>query len=257
MKILAVGDVVGPLGLEYLSKNLRNYISKEHIDLTLVNGENASVGNGLCRADAEAILEAGADVITGGNHIWQKKDLRDFLYTRQRIIRPCNYPGQNSGSGYTIAEARGYRVLVINVMGIVFSEPLDCPFNAVERVLKREEGNYDFAVLDIHAETTSEKYALARYFDGRINCIYGTHTHIPTADEQILPLGSGYITDIGMTGAHDGILGVKTECIIHKLTTKLPTRFELAENDVRLNGVLFCLNTSTGKVEKIERVTLS
>ena len=256
MKILAIGDVVGPLGLEYLSKNLRNYISKEKISLTLVNGENASIGNGLCRADAEAILDAGADVITGGNHIWQKKDLRDFLDTSERIIRPCNYPGGNPGNGYTIADADGYRVLVINAMGIVFSDPLDCPFNAVERILKREEGNYDFATLDIHAETTSEKYALARYFDGRINCIYGTHTHIPTADEQVLPNGSGYITDIGMTGPHDGILGVKTECIIHKLTTKLPTRFELAEGDVRINGVLFHLNTTSGRVDMVERVRL-
>ena len=256
MRILAVGDIVGPLGVEYLSKKLRNYISAQRIDLTLVNGENASVGNGLSRADAESILDAGADVITGGNHIWQKKDLRDFLDESERIVRPCNYPGANAGNGYTIANVNGYRVLVINVMGIVFSDPLDCPFNAVERILQREEGSYDFATLDIHAETTSEKYALARYFDGRINCIYGTHTHIPTADEQILPGGSGFITDIGMTGAHDGILGVKTECIIHKLTTKLPTRFELAENDVRLNGVLFDLNTTTGKVEKIERVKL-
>lgn len=256
MKILAIGDVVGPAAIEYMSTRLRNYISSGRISLTLVNGENASVGNGLSRQDAEAILDAGADVITGGNHIWQKKDLRDFLDTSERIIRPANYPSQNPGNGYTIIDADGYRVLVMNVMGVVYGEPLADPFETVERILKREEGNYDIATLDIHAETTSEKYALARYFDGRINIIYGTHTHIPTADEQILKGGSGYITDLGMTGPHDSILGVKSECIIHKLTTKLPTRFEIAEGDIRVNGALFELDPSSGRVSRVERVVL-
>ncbi len=256
MKILAIGDVVGPAAIEYMATKLRNFISAERISLTLVNGENASVGNGLYRADAEAILDAGADVITGGNHIWQKKDLRDFLDTSERMIRPANYPSANPGNGYTIADADGYRVLVMNVMGVIYGEALADPFETVERILKREEGNYDIAALDIHAETTSEKYALARYFDGRINVIYGTHTHVPTADEQILPRGSGYITDLGMTGPHDSILGVKSECIIHKLTTKLPTKFEIAENDLRVNGAMFELDPSTGKVSKVTRVTL-
>ncbi len=256
MKILAIGDVVGPAAIEYMSKKLRNFVSAEKVSLTLVNGENASIGNGLSRADAEAILDAGADVITGGNHIWQKKDLREFLDTSQCIIRPANYPSTNPGSGYTVADADGYKVLVMNVMGVIYGDPLADPFETVERILKREEGNYDIATLDIHAETTSEKYALARYFDGRINVIYGTHTHIPTADEQVLPRGSGYITDLGMTGPHDSILGVKSECIIHKLTTKLPTRFEIAENDLRVNGALFELDPSTGRVSKVTRVTL-
>ncbi|MBQ4602013.1 MAG: YmdB family metallophosphoesterase [Clostridia bacterium] len=256
MKILAIGDVVGPAAIEYMSKKLRNFVSAERVSLTLVNGENASVGNGLTRADAIAILDAGADVITGGNHIWQKKDLRDFLDTSERIIRPANYPSANPGNGYTIADADGYRVLVMNVMGVIYGDSLADPFETVERILKREEGNYDIATLDIHAETTSEKYALARYFDGRINVIYGTHTHIPTADEQVLPKGTGYITDLGMTGPHDSILGVKSECIIHKLTTKLPTKFEIAENDLRVNGALFELDASTGRVDKVTRITL-
>lgn len=256
MKILAIGDVVGPNAIEYLSGKLRNFISRERISLTLVNGENASVGNGLCRADAEAILEAGADVITGGNHIWQKKDLRDFLDTSERIIRPANYPSQNSGNGYTIADADGYRVLCINVMGTVYGESLACPFETVERILNREEGNYDIAALDIHAETTSEKIALARYFDGRINIIYGTHTHVATADEQVLPKGSGYITDLGMTGPVDSILGVKTECIIHKLTTKLPTRFEIADGEIKAHGAIFTIDPSNRRVEKVERTVL-
>ncbi len=256
MKILAIGDVVGPLAIEYLASKLRKFVSENRVALTLVNGENASVGNGLARADAEAILAAGADVITGGNHIWQKKDLRDFLDTDSRIIRPANYPSANPGCGYTIADADGYRVLCMNVMGVVYGEPLDDPFATVERILEREDGNYDIAVLDIHAETTSEKMALARYFDGRVNVIYGTHTHVPTADEQVLPRGSGYITDIGMTGPHDSILGVKSECIIYKLTTKLPTRFELAENDMRINGALFELDPSTGIVKEVQRVRL-
>ena len=256
MKILAIGDVVGPAAIEYMASRLRNFVSREGISLTLVNGENASVGNGLSRQDAEAILDAGADVITGGNHIWQKKDLRDFLDTSSRIIRPANYPSANPGNGYTIADADGYRVLVMNVMGVIYGDPLADPFETVERILSREEGNYDIATLDIHAETTSEKYALARYFDGRISVIYGTHTHIPTADEQVLPKGSGYITDLGMTGPHDSILGVKSECIIHKLTTKLPTRFEVAENDLRVNAALFELDPSTGRATSVKRVVL-
>ena len=256
MKVLAIGDVVGPATIEYMQSKLRNFVSQNKISLTLVNGENASIGNGVSRADAIAILEAGADVITSGNHVWQKKDLREFLDESERIIRPCNYPPLSAGNGYTFFNADGYKFLVINVMGVVYGEALDDPFRTVEKILEKEKGNYDFATLDIHAETTSEKIALARYFDGRINIIYGTHTHVTTADEQILPKGSGYITDLGMSGPHDSILGVKSEIIIEKLTTKMPVRFEIAENDIRINGTLFTLDCDSGRCTNVERIVL-
>lgn len=256
MKILAIGDLVGPASIDYLSRTLRSFVSAEGISLVIVNAENASAGNGLNTADAKEVLSAGADVITTGNHVWQKKDLRDFLDSSDRIIRPANYPSVNPGNGYTIINIDGYRFLIMNVMGVVYGESLACPFETISRILEREEGNFDFSSLDIHAEATSEKLALARYFDGRINIIYGTHTHVTTADEQILPNGSGYITDLGMSGPHDSILGVKSECIIRKLTTKLPTHFELAENDMKINGTLFTLDTSSTKITAVRRITL-
>lgn len=254
MKILAIGDVVGPLGLEYLQANLRRFISENNIDLTVVNGENVSVGNGLSSTDAKAIRESGADIITSGNHIWKKKDIYDYLDSSAHIVRPCNYPAENPGMGYTCLNIGGYRILAINVMGTVFTAPLNNPIESVEKILCREEGNYDIAILDIHAEATSEKLAMGKYFDGRINVIFGTHTHIQTADLQIFPKGTGYITDLGMTGSHDGVLGVKTECIIYKLTKNMPVRFELSQGDVRSDGAIFELDDSSGKCIKAHRI---
>lgn len=242
MRILTIGDVVGTLGVEYLQHHLRRFITENKIDTAFVNAENASPGNGLTSACADMIFDAGADIITSGNHIWQKHDIYAYMDTHSNIIRPCNYPGSNPGMGYTNRNINGYRILAINVMGTVFTTPLDNPFECVEKILSRESGNYDIATLDIHAETTSEKLALGRYFDGRINVIYGTHTHIPTADLQILPNGSGYITDLGMTGAHNGVLGVKTDNIIYKFKTNMPVRFEPADDDVRCDGAIFELD---------------
>ncbi len=256
MKILAIGDLVGPNSIVYLNSVLRNYISQNNISLAVVNAENASVGNGLCREDAQAVLDAGADVITTGNHIWQKKDIYDFLDSCERIVRPANYPSQNPGTGCVIINAEGYRFLVMNVMGTVYTESLESPFDAVERMLTRNEGAYDFSILDIHAETTSEKIALARYFDGRINVIYGTHTHVTTADEQVLPGGTGYITDLGMSGPANGVLGVKTECILRRLTTKMPTRFEIADGEIEINGTVFDIDTNTKRVVSVTRIKL-
>lgn len=244
MKILAIGDVVGPAAIEYLSERLWKMRDKFALDLIAVNGENASIGNGLSRADAEALLAAGADVITTGNHVWQKFDLRDYLDDSPYIVRPANYPAANPGSGSTIIDAAGRRVLVMNVAGVVYGEPLADPFEAVEHMLKYNEGRYDLSVLDIHAETTSEKMALARYFDGRINVIWGTHTHVQTSDAQILPGGTAFITDLGMTGPKDSILGVKSELIIRKLRTHMPVKFEIAGGEVRGEGAIFTLDGS-------------
>ncbi len=255
-KILAIGDIVGPQAIEALGGWLRNYKSQQGIDLAVVNGENASVGNGIDVNSAKAILDAGADVITTGNHVWHKREIRSFLDDSPQIVRPANYPDAVPGVGYTVVDAGGYRCLVINVLGTTFMEPLSCPFATVERILDRQSGRYDFAVLDIHAEATAEKIALASYFDGRIAVIFGTHTHVQTADERILPKGSGFITDLGMTGPTDSALGVKLECVIEKLTTHLPVRFELAEGPVEICGALFIYDLDLGRVVKAERIRI-
>ncbi len=256
MKILALGDIVSPLAVEELGKRLWSYRKNNKIDFVVANGENASRGNGLDTDSAKAILEYGVDVITGGNHIWQKNNLREFLDSCSNIVRPLNFPPLSAGNGYTIVDCMGYKMLVMNVSGTIYMESLACPFESVERVITKEQGNYDISILDIHAEATSEKIALARYFDGKINCIFGTHTHVTTADEQILPNGTGYITDLGMCGPKDSILGVKSEIIIEKLRTKMPARFEFAENEIEFHGVVYDvdLSDSKPKIKSIERV---
>jgi len=251
MRILALGDIVSPLAVEELGKRLWSYRKQEKIDFVVANGENASRGNGLEADMARQILDYGVDVITGGNHIWQKNSLREFLDSSKYIIRPLNFPSSCAGSGYTIVDCQGYNVLVMNVSGTVYMESLSCPFMAVEGVLEREKGKYDVALLDIHAEATGEKYALARYFDGRVHGIFGTHTHVQTADEQILPKGSGYITDLGMCGPTDSILGVKSEIIIERMMTKMPSRFEFAEGEIKFSGVIVDIDISKNETKAI------
>ncbi len=254
MKILALGDVVSPAGVAYLTENLWRIRRENGVDFTVVNGENASVGNGLDPESANSILQAGADVITGGNHIFKKNSLHRMLDECDKVIRPANYPAGTPGCGYTITCADGYRILVMNVMGVIYCEPLYCPFETVEAILRREEGKYDISLLDVHAEATSEKMALGRYFDGRISAVFGTHTHVQTADEQIFPGGTGYITDLGFTGPHDSILGVKSEIITEKLRTHLPKRFEFAEGDVAATGALFDIDLSSGRCVSAQRI---
>ena len=251
MKILAIGDVVGPAAIEYLARNLGEFRRREGIDLVIANGENASVGNGLTAADAGSLLAAGADVITTGNHVWKWRDLRDLLDDRRDIVRPLNYPASAPGRGGAVIEARGRAVLVMNVMGTSYGEPLGDPFDAVERELAANAGRYDVAVLDVHAEATGEKAAIARFFDGRIAAVFGTHTHVRTADARVLPGGTGFITDLGMTGPGDGILGVRADCIIERLRTHMPTRFELASGPVTASGAVFDLDPAANRAVSV------
>lgn len=248
LRILTVGDVVGQNALDTLEKQLYSLRNEYRADFVVVNGENAAPGNGIDVPSAKTILSSGADVITTGNHVWKKKEIRDFLCDSERIVRPANYPPECPGAGYTILDCGGWRMLVINVMGTVYMDPLDCPFRCVDRILSREQGRYDFAVLDVHAEATSEKIALGRYFDGRIHVVFGTHTHVPTADLCILPGGTGYITDLGMTGPENSVLGVRTDIIIEKLKNHMPVRFELAPGPTVLCGACFTLDTDTRRV---------
>lgn len=255
MKILAIGDIVGSISIEYLSKHLSNVIRENSIDFVIANGENASEIKGLSKSDAEALYNLGIDFLTLGNHAFSRKDIYSFLDNNDhRIIRPCNFPSQSPGSGYSIVNINGYKILIINALGTMYMTPLNSPFEAIEKVLEREKGRYDFAILDIHAEATSEKLAVAHYFDGRIAIIFGTHTHVQTADEQILPKGSAYITDIGMTGPTNSILGTKVETIVNKFTTQMPQFFTVADGEVKAHGTIFDINPDSSRINSIVRI---
>ena len=253
MKILARGDVVGRHALEYLEKNLWSQRNMLGADMVIVNGENASDIYGIGAADAEALLSAGADLITLGNHAFGRRDIYTMLGDSQSIIRPANYPPLAPGGGYTILNVCGYKALCINIMGTALMESLACPFATVDRILDREAGNYDFALMDIHAESTSEKIALARYFDGRISVMFGTHTHVQTADEQILPQGSGYITDLGMTGPVNSVIGSDIGAVIDRMRTKISCRLTVADGDIKATGALFDLDTDTRCGKSVSR----
>ena len=254
MKILAIGDIVGIKSVEYLREKLWRLRGNLGVDMVVANGENASDIHGVGSAEAKALIETGVDLITLGNHTYGRRDICDLLSNEEWIIRPANYPPLAPGAGYTILKINGWRVLGINIMGTAFMESLACPFATVDRILDREKGHYDISVMDIHAESTSEKIALARYFDGRINVMFGTHTHVTTADERILPYGSGYITDVGMTGPDNSVIGAEIDAVIEKFRTKMPTRFKVADGNISAHAVLFDVDESAGRVRRVERI---
>ncbi len=254
IKVLCLGDVVGEEGTAAIEKSLPGLIRETRADLTIVNGENSADGNGISKDSAERIYDAGADVITGGNHTFRRREIYSALDDEEYLIRPANYPAEAPGMGYVIADVNGYRVLVINVLGCVYMDPMTPPHETIEKILRSEKGRYDLSVCDVHGEATSEKLFLGRYFDGRLSVLFGTHTHVATADCQILPGGTGYITDLGMCGSHNGILGVKTQSIVHKFTVKTPVLFEPATGNVKINGALFEVDEKTGKCVSARRV---
>lgn len=254
MRILALGDVVGVAAAEYLHEKLWRFRTAEKIDLVIANGENTSDIHGLSHADAETLLGAGVDLITLGNHAFGRKDLHGLLEEGTRVIRPANFPPEAPGVGETILNADGFRVLCVNAVGTVFLPEAESPFAAVSRILAREAGAYDFALLDFHAEATSEKQAIARYFDGRIAVIYGTHTHVQTADERILPGGTGYLTDLGMCGSSDGILGTETGSVLQKFLTGESVRFTAATGNISAEGAIFEVDPFSAKTVSVRRV---
>ena len=257
MRILALGDVVGKATVAYLQKHLWSIRQKEKIDAVVANGENASDIKGLCASDARALLDAGIDLITLGNHTFGMRDIYPVLENETRIIRPANYPPSAPGSGYSLLTVDGFRLLCINVSGRVYLDPLASPFDTVDRILEREKGQYDLAIMDIHAEATSEKLALGYYFDGRVHMMFGTHTHVPTADDSVLPKGTGYVSDLGMCGARGGILGMSEESVLTRYTTGLPARFTPASGALYADAVIFSIDENTKRTVKTERVTLS
>ncbi len=252
---MVIGDVTSPVGALHLEKNLWKIRSEYKIDFCVVNAENASFVTGASPDRCEQILKAGADVLTGGNHTLRNQSVYTYLDDTREALRPINFGDSAPGRGFGIFDANGYRVLVINAMGNLNIDPtLDSPFKYIDRALSEAEGKYDFSVLDIHAEATGEKLAIGYAYDGKINVIFGTHTHVPTADECVLPKGSGYITDVGMCGESGGILGMDAECIELRMRTKLPHKFKAASGEPRANAVIFSLDTSTSRTTSVKRI---
>lgn len=251
MRILCMGDAVGDGGVEYLRRGrLLSRLRRENeADLVIVNGENSAAGNGISRDSAEALFDAGADVITGGNHTFRRRDVAEYLDDAPYVLRPANYPDAAPGHGFCVIDCAGVRVLVVNLIGCVFMESQDSPFTVADRILAQMQGKYDLSVFDIHAEATSEKMALAAYLDGRASAVFGTHTHVATADAQILPRGTGYITDLGMCGSHAGILGVSTDVILRKYLVRTPVTFTPAVGREEAHGVLFAFSRDGRCVE--------
>ena len=255
MNILCVGDVVGSIGCMFLRKMLPGIKQEYSVDVCVVNGENAADGNGLTPSAAQHLFDSGADVITGGNHIFRRQALYELLDTFPALLRPANYPSSAPGQGVCVVDRGRYQVTIINLIGVVYMEPLACPFDSLDMLLKHA-GNPKFCIVDFHAEATAEKKALAYHADGRISALFGTHTHVQTADEQILPEGTGFITDVGMTGPINSVLGIRPEQAIAKMHGKLPVRFSTAEGPCKLNAVVMTLSDTTGKTTSNERLVI-
>lgn len=254
MNILFVGDIVGRPGRFALKERLGRLIDLHNADLVIINCENAAAGFGLTVDVAEELFAYGADVLTSGNHIWDKRDILDFLDAEERILRPANYPGDVPGRGSGVFRTNtGTKVGIINLEGRVFMNNLDCPFLAADRLVE-EMRDADAIIVDIHAEATSEKTALGWYLDGRVTAVVGTHTHVQTADERILPGGTAFITDVGMTGSRDGVIGMRREPVIQKFLTQRPVRFEVAKKDPALCAVIIDIDETSGRARQIKRV---
>ncbi len=254
MKIVCIGDVVGSAGCQYLREVLPAFKRQHGVDVCIVNGENAADGNGITPTAAEYLLDSGADVITSGNHVFRRPEMSAKLDESSMILRPANYPDA-PGVGMCTVDRGRYQVTVINLMGTVYMDALRCPFETLD-VLLEQASHPRFCVVDVHAEATAEKKALAFYADGRVSAIFGTHTHVQTADEQVLPNGTGYITDIGMTGPAVSVLGILPQNSIDKMKTKRPVRFTYAPGACMCNGALFTLDDQTGKCVSVERISL-
>ena len=258
MNILFIGDIVGRPGRELIRKGVRALAEKHEADLVIANAENAAAGFGITKDIGDTILEQGVDVMTSGNHIWDKKEVLEYIVTEPRLLRPANYPAGVPGRGsYVARTGDGREVGVINVMGRVFMTPIDDPFSLGTREAARLRARTPIVLVDMHAEATSEKIAMGWHLAGKVTAVVGTHTHVQTADDQILPGGTAYITDVGMTGPHDGIIGVEREPVINRFLTGLPSRFEAAKGMPKLHAVVITADTTTGEATSIERISLT
>jgi 2',3'-cyclic-nucleotide 2'-phosphodiesterase len=239
MRVLFVGDIVGSPGRQIVQDRLADIVTQRQIDLVIANGENSASGFGITPRLAEELLKMGIDVLTGGNHSWDRKEILEFLPHEPRLLRPANFPEGNPGSGLYLGTAKnGMKYAVLNLQGRVFLPAIDDPFRKADSELAKIPADVSFILIDMHAETTSEKIAMGWYLDGRVTAVVGTHTHVATADERVFPQGTAYITDVGMTGPHGGVIGMDRNGIIIKFLNGLPSRFEVASGDVQMNCVL-------------------
>ncbi len=257
MNILAVGDIVGSIGVTELQKRLKKIKKEYNIDFCIVNGENAADGMGITEKNFKDILLSGADCVTMGNHTWGKKEIFKFI-DDPKIIRPANYPEGVCGKGYGIYLVNGKKICVINAIGRAeINIMTDNPFLVVNSIIEKVKNDVDIIILDFHAEATAEKKAMAYYLDGKITAMFGTHTHVQTGDEQILEKGTAYITDIGMTGPKKSIIGMETEVALKRFLTSLPEKYKVATGEAIFNGVVFKINDENNKVEKIKRIYIN
>lgn len=254
MKVLFIGDVFGNPGRKAVKEMIHKLKKERQIDFCIANGENAAGGSGITYVVAQELYRAGVDGITLGNHTWSKREVTNFIDSDSNIVRPANYPSELLGKGSAILQGEKGKIGILNLMGRVYMDSIDCPFKAADRELEYLKAFVKVVVVDMHAEATSEKHALAWHLDGRVSCVLGTHTHVQTADERILPFGTAYISDVGMTGPYDGIIGVKRDIIIEKFITHMPVRFEVAHGPVQFNAVYMDIDEKTGKTMSIERI---
>jgi metallophosphoesterase (TIGR00282 family) len=255
IKILAIGDIVGKPGRQAVKALLPKIEKEEAIDFSIGNAENAAGGSGITREVCDELLGYGLDVLTSGDHIWRKKEVLDIINIEKRLLRPLNFPDGAPGSGSWIYQLKdGTSICVINIIGRVFMNTLECPFRTMRRELERVKEKTPVIIVDFHAEATSEKIAMGYFLDGLVSAVLGTHTHIQTADEKILPKGTAYITDLGMTGPYDSVIGRTVEEILERFITQLPTRFQVAENDIQLHGAILEIEAKTGRAVSIKRI---
>jgi len=258
VKLLFIGDIIGKPGREALSRELHRIVDRHRVDLVIANGENAAGGFGLTEETAQDLFKCGVQMITSGNHIWDKKDALEYIKREERIVRPANYPEGTPGKGSTIVRTPGgVKIGILNLEGRVFMNNLDCPFRCADREIAKLKEETPIVFVDFHAEATSEKISLGWYLDGRVCAVIGTHTHVQTADERILTAGTAYMTDAGMTGAFDSVIGVKKEEAILKFVTQRPAKFEVAKKDIRINGAVIEVDEKTGLALGIERINVA
>jgi metallophosphoesterase (TIGR00282 family) len=258
VKLLFIGDIIGKPGRQALSRELHRIVDRYNVDLVIANGENAAGGFGITEETAKELYKAGIDIMTSGNHIWDKKDSYEYIKREDRLIRPANYPVGTPGKGSAVVVTPGgIKVGVLNLEGRVFMNSLDCPFRVADKEIALLREETQVILVDFHAEATSEKSSLGWYLDGRVSAVVGTHTHVQTADERILPGGTAYLTDVGMTGGFDSVIGVRKDEPIEKFLTMLPVKFEVAKNEIRLNGVYIEVDEVSGKALAIERINIS
>lgn len=254
MNVLFIGDIVGNPGRKAAKEMIQKLKKEMRIDFCIANGENSAGGSGITYVVAQELYKSGIDAITLGNHTWSKREITNFIDSDARIVRPANYPAELPGRGSAIISGENAKIGVVNLLGRVYMDSIDCPFKAAEREIEHLKNFVKVVLVDMHAEATSEKSAMAWHLDGRVSCVLGTHTHVQTADERILPCGTAYISDVGMTGPYDGIIGVNRDIVIEKFITHMPLKFEIAHGPVQFNAVYLEIDEKTGKTENIRRI---